>query len=74
MFLYNHMKTGAGKTTTFGMLTGEHAITAGTAYLDGLNIETQLREVTFSCCIISFCAVLVISFQFDPPSECRQLL
>ena len=36
---------GAGKTTTFGMLTGEFPITAGTAYLDGYNIQTQLRQV-----------------------------
>jgi ABC-type multidrug transport system ATPase subunit len=37
--------SGAGKTTTFGMLTGEFPISAGTAYLDGYNIQTQLREV-----------------------------
>jgi ABC-type uncharacterized transport system ATPase subunit len=36
---------GAGKTTTFGMLTGEFPISAGTAYLDGYNIQTQLRQV-----------------------------
>ena len=58
MFLYNHLTIGAGKTTTFGMLTGEHAITAGTAYLDGLNIETQLREVALSYSIVlSLCSI-----------------
>ena len=36
---------GAGKTTTFGMLTGELGITAGTAYLHGYNIKTQLKKV-----------------------------
>ena len=36
---------GAGKTTTFGMLTGELGITVGTAYLHGYNIQTQLKEV-----------------------------
>lgn len=36
---------GAGKTTTFGMLTGELGLTDGTAYLDGYNIQTQLKDV-----------------------------
>ncbi|XP_067040088.1 phospholipid-transporting ATPase ABCA3-like [Acropora muricata] len=36
---------GAGKTTTFSMLTGDLSITKGTAYLDGFNIQTHLRQV-----------------------------
>ncbi|XP_078344110.1 phospholipid-transporting ATPase ABCA3-like [Oculina patagonica] len=36
---------GAGKTTTFSMLTGDLSITEGTAFLDGFNIQTHLREV-----------------------------
>ncbi|KAJ7352721.1 hypothetical protein OS493_034326 [Desmophyllum pertusum] len=36
---------GAGKTTTFSMLTGDLSITEGTAFLDGFNIQTNLREV-----------------------------
>lgn len=36
---------GAGKTTTFSMLTGDLSITEGTAYLDGFNIQTNLRQV-----------------------------
>jgi len=36
---------GAGKTTTFSMLTGDMSITEGTAFLDGFNIQTNLREV-----------------------------
>ncbi|XP_078609223.1 phospholipid-transporting ATPase ABCA3-like isoform X2 [Branchiostoma floridae x Branchiostoma japonicum] len=36
---------GAGKTTTFNMLTGDLTPTTGTAFLDGLNIQTHQREV-----------------------------
>ena len=36
---------GAGKTTTFNMLTGDITPTFGTAYLKGYNVRTQLREV-----------------------------
>uniref|UniRef100_A0A6P4EVB2 ATP-binding cassette sub-family A member 3 n=1 Tax=Drosophila rhopaloa TaxID=1041015 RepID=A0A6P4EVB2_DRORH len=32
---------GAGKTSTFKMLTGDHKITSGEAYLDGENISTH---------------------------------
>ena len=41
--------TGAGKTTTFSMLTGDLGITDGTTFLDGFNIQTNLKEV---CCRI----------------------
>ena len=41
---------GAGKTTTFSMLTGDLSITEGTAFLDGFNMQTNLREV---CHLIS---------------------
>ena len=36
---------GAGKTTTFSMLTGDLSITEGTAYLDGFNIQSNLKQV-----------------------------
>ena len=36
---------GAGKTTTFSMLTGDLSITEGTAFLGGYDILTNLREV-----------------------------
>ncbi|XP_048579731.1 phospholipid-transporting ATPase ABCA3 isoform X2 [Nematostella vectensis] len=36
---------GAGKTTTFSMLTGDQSISEGTAYLDGYDIQTHLKEV-----------------------------
>ena len=36
---------GAGKTTTFSMLTGDLSITEGTAFLDGFNIQTHLKQV-----------------------------
>ncbi|XP_020809671.1 ATP-binding cassette sub-family A member 3-like isoform X2 [Drosophila serrata] len=35
---------GAGKTSVFKMLTGDHEITSGDAYIDGLSVSTQLRQ------------------------------
>ena len=40
------MFLGAGKTTTFSMLTGDLSITEGTAFMDGFDIQTNLREVS----------------------------
>ena len=37
--------SGAGKTTTFNMLTGDLSITEGTAFIDGYDIQTHLRKV-----------------------------
>ncbi|XP_033630935.1 ATP-binding cassette sub-family A member 3-like [Asterias rubens] len=36
---------GAGKTTTFKMLTGDETLTAGTAYLDGYSIKSDIKRV-----------------------------
>eukprot|EP00118_Oscarella_pearsei_P005154 m.23294 g.23294 ORF g.23294 m.23294 type:complete len:1794 (+) comp28455_c0_seq2:102-5483(+) len=36
---------GAGKTTTFKMLTGDLAMSAGTAFVEGLNIRSDLHQV-----------------------------
>ncbi|XP_077979982.1 phospholipid-transporting ATPase ABCA3-like isoform X2 [Glandiceps talaboti] len=36
---------GAGKTSTFQMLTGDAAITSGTAYVDGYDIKQNLKIV-----------------------------
>ncbi|XP_031559324.1 ATP-binding cassette sub-family A member 3-like isoform X2 [Actinia tenebrosa] len=36
---------GAGKTSTFSMLTGDQSISDGTAFLDGYNIQTHLKQV-----------------------------
>ncbi|XP_072014244.1 LOW QUALITY PROTEIN: phospholipid-transporting ATPase ABCA3-like [Amphiura filiformis] len=36
---------GAGKTTTFNMLTGDQAISAGTAYMEGFDIQKDRRKV-----------------------------
>ncbi|XP_002739960.1 phospholipid-transporting ATPase ABCA3-like [Saccoglossus kowalevskii] len=36
---------GAGKTSTFKMLTGDEIITSGTAYVDGYNIKNDLKLV-----------------------------
>ncbi|KAK3732015.1 hypothetical protein QZH41_016886 [Actinostola sp. cb2023] len=53
---------GAGKTTTFSMLTGDQSITEGSAYLDGYNIQTHLRQVHEShvgiCSVVIFDALI----------------
>ncbi|CAM1313391.1 ABCA3 (predicted) [Pycnogonum litorale] len=36
---------GAGKTSTFKMITGDEAITEGDAYLDGYSVKTELAKV-----------------------------
>ena len=36
---------GAGKTTTFSILTGDIAPTSGTAVIAGYDIRTELRKV-----------------------------
>jgi len=36
---------GAGKTTTFKMLTGDEKISWGSAYVQGLNLETHMGQV-----------------------------
>ncbi|KAH8234651.1 hypothetical protein KR032_001424, partial [Drosophila birchii] len=35
---------GAGKTSVFKMLTGDSVITSGDAYVDGINVSTQMRK------------------------------
>ena len=39
--------TGAGKTTTFSILTGDFPMTSGTAIIDGFDVTTHLREVSY---------------------------
>uniref|UniRef100_A0A336L4T4 CSON004232 protein n=1 Tax=Culicoides sonorensis TaxID=179676 RepID=A0A336L4T4_CULSO len=36
---------GAGKTSTFKMLTGDHRISSGDAFVDGLSVKKELNEV-----------------------------
>ncbi|XP_034472561.1 ATP-binding cassette sub-family A member 3 isoform X2 [Drosophila innubila] len=36
---------GAGKTTTFKMLTGDEKISSGSAYVQGLNLETDMGHI-----------------------------
>ncbi|XP_052767410.1 phospholipid-transporting ATPase ABCA3-like isoform X2 [Mya arenaria] len=36
---------GAGKTSTFKMLTGDESITSGTAFLNGKSVSSQIAEV-----------------------------
>lgn len=37
---------GAGKTTTFSILTGDFTMTTGTAVIAGYDIRTHLRDVS----------------------------
>lgn len=37
---------GAGKTTTFKMLTGDERISSGDAYLSGLSLTSEMKEVS----------------------------
>ena len=36
---------GAGKTSTFKMLTGDEMVTSGDAYLGGFNVKTHINQV-----------------------------
>ena len=36
---------GAGKTTTFSILTGERSPSQGTAYIAGYDVRTNLKKV-----------------------------
>ena len=46
---------GSGKTTTFEMLTGKLIITAGTAYIKGQDIATDIVQVCFERCHLIRC-------------------
>lgn len=39
---------GAGKTTTFKMLTGDEIMSSGEAFLDGLSIKNDMKQVGIS--------------------------
>ena len=43
--LMTNLLLGAGKTTTFSILTGDIAPTSGTAVIAGYDIRTDLRKV-----------------------------
>ena len=43
---------GAGKTTTFSILTGDNSMTSGTAVIAGYDIRTYLRKVNANLLII----------------------
>ena len=39
---------GAGKTSTFKMLTGDNTITAGEAFMEGYNVKIDMEKVSLS--------------------------
>ncbi|XP_063234389.1 phospholipid-transporting ATPase ABCA3-like [Bacillus rossius redtenbacheri] len=43
---------GAGKTSTFKMLTGDETISSGDAYVNGLNLKSHMKQV---CQMIGYC-------------------
>lgn len=47
-------QSGAGKTTTFKMLTGETSVTEGNAYLKGYDVQSSLRSVRKLILSLSF--------------------
>jgi len=38
---------GAGKTTTFKMITGDETVSAGSIFVDGYNINSDMTKVYF---------------------------
>ena len=53
---------GAGKTTTFGILTGDLTLTSGTAVIGGYDIRTNLRDVS-ACMPVCACESHIQSHQ-----------
>jgi len=50
---------GAGKTSTFQMLTGDSIISSGEAWLDGYNIKTDIRKVS-RLYFVSYRTIMVV--------------
>ena len=45
---------GAGKTSTFKMLTGDETITAGKAFVCGHNVASNIKEVSLEFRLMSY--------------------
>lgn len=61
--IFEKIKTlinGAGKTSTFKMITGDEMITSGDVYLNKISIKTNLREVYLIILLFSFSLVIQI--------------
>lgn len=50
-------QNGAGKSTTFKILTGDIILTGGNAYLKGFDIKNHIKQVT-SCIVSIHCIIL----------------
>ena len=51
--------SGAGKTSTFGMLTGDISPTGGTAFIAGYDIRTHMRSVSIIHCFCAYTCILL---------------
>ena len=64
---------GAGKTTTFSMLTGDISPTSGTAIISGYDIRTDLRKVTYYVQVLYMRACIAIQYMYlvSEDNHCR---
>ena len=56
---------GAGKTTTFKMLTGDIRPSSGTATIAGYDITTNIREVCNAMSIFNILTVILCFIRFS---------
>ena len=56
--LRSYVDVGAGKTTTFSILTGDFPMSSGTALIAGYNIKSHLRDVS-----LYYKRIVIMTFQ-----------
>ena len=77
-----YLCAGAGKTTTFRMLTGDLNPTSGSATIKGLDVITQFQKVANTKCIFVFYLIFRLNgalkvrlsvMHENPSSSCHQV-